>query len=189
MCDISANRKPFVVVIFLNFCTTLLAVAQVNLPPAFIPNPSSTIRPFRDDRRFDHVGFSSSTPYPFSSTSPVTPFRDFPYNPNDPRNDYDQNFGQRPSDLPPNFVPKNNDVNPQDFNRPLNPNNGGGRGFDDDFGRRNRVEGDIRGLLQALDIQASQMCTSNVAAQWNFETNINQATQLDAVSILLLINN
>lgn len=43
--------------------------------------------------------------------------------------------------------------------------------------------GDIRQLLQALDLQASQQCTNNVAAQWNFETNVNQATQLEAVSL------
>lgn len=41
---------------------------------------------------------------------------------------------------------------------------------------------DIRGLLQALDLQSSQQCTNNVAAQWNFETNVNQVTQLEAVS-------
>lgn len=42
--------------------------------------------------------------------------------------------------------------------------------------------GDIRRLLQALDLQTSQMCTNNVAAQWSFETNVNQVTQLEAVS-------
>lgn len=47
---------------------------------------------------------------------------------------------------------------------------------------RSRFRGDIRSLLQQLDLQASQQCTNNVAAQWNFETNINQLTQLDAVS-------
>lgn len=42
--------------------------------------------------------------------------------------------------------------------------------------------GDIRVLLQQLDVQGSQQCTNNVAAQWNYETHINQATQLEAVS-------
>lgn len=46
--------------------------------------------------------------------------------------------------------------------------------------------GDVRSLLQALELQASQQCTNNVAAQWNFETNVNQATQLEAVSFLLI---
>ncbi|CAG9827806.1 unnamed protein product [Diabrotica balteata] len=158
---------------------------QISLPPAFIPNDQR-----RDPYNNDGRGFSSSTHFPPYSSTPYPP-RDFAYNPNDPRNDYNQNFGQRPSDLPPSFVPKTNVNSPQNFNnrqgdfsaqRPINPQNFGGRSFDDDFNRRNRVDGDIRGLLQALDIQASQMCTNNVAAQWNFETNINEATQLEAIN-------
>lgn len=43
--------------------------------------------------------------------------------------------------------------------------------------------GDIKRLLQALDVQASQQCTNNVAAQWNFESNVNEHTQLEAVSL------
>uniref|UniRef100_A0A6P7FKT6 Angiotensin-converting enzyme n=1 Tax=Diabrotica virgifera virgifera TaxID=50390 RepID=A0A6P7FKT6_DIAVI len=194
MCDISVVKKtPFVIIYFVNFH---LILAQVSLPPAFIPNDQRR-DPYNNNGRGDPYnndgrGFSSSTPFPPYSSTPFPP-RDFPYNPNDPRNDYNQNFGQRPSDLPPSFVSKNNVNNPQNFNnrqgdfsaqRPLNPQNFGGRSFDDDFNRRNRVDGDrdIRGLLQALDIQASQMCTNNVAAQWNFETNINEATQLEAIN-------
>lgn len=60
----------------------------------------------------------------------------------------------------------------------------------DDYGdaaQRQKTEnapfnGDIKRLLQALDVQASQQCTNNVAAQWNFETNVNEHTQLEAVS-------
>lgn len=50
---------------------------------------------------------------------------------------------------------------------------------------RNRqiFRGNIEQLLQNLDVQSSQQCTNNVGAQWNFETNVNQVTQLDAVSI------
>ncbi|XP_050507218.1 angiotensin-converting enzyme-like [Diabrotica virgifera virgifera] len=194
MCDISDVKKtPFVIIYFVNFH---LILAQVSLPPAFIPNDQRR-DPYNNNGRgdpynIDGRGFSSSTPFPPYSSTPFPP-RDFPYNPNDPRNDYNQNFGQRPSDLPPSFVSKTNVNNPQNFNnrqgdfsaqRPLNPQNFGGRSFDDDFNRRNRVDGDrdIRGLLQALDIQASQMCTNNVAAQWNFETNINEATQLEAIN-------
>lgn len=44
--------------------------------------------------------------------------------------------------------------------------------------------GDVRALLQSLDLEASQQCTRNVDAQWGFETNVNQATQLEAVSIM-----
>lgn len=52
---------------------------------------------------------------------------------------------------------------------------------------RTRFRGDIRSLLQQLDLQASQQCTNNVAAQWNFETNINQLTQLEAVGLKFII--
>lgn len=75
-----------------------------------------------------------------------------------------------------------------------NVNNGGQRDFYSANGNPNtenreqpgrddlRYNGDIRQLLQALDLQASQQCTSNVAAQWNFETNVNQVTQLEALN-------
>lgn len=33
-----------------------------------------------------------------------------------------------------------------------------------------------------IDQKNSAECTLNVAAQWNFETNVNEVTQLDAVS-------
>ncbi|KAL1491740.1 hypothetical protein ABEB36_012291 [Hypothenemus hampei] len=42
-------------------------------------------------------------------------------------------------------------------------------------------KGDVRSLLQTLELQASQQCTNNVAAQWDFETNVNQVTQLEAL--------
>lgn len=55
--------------------------------------------------------------------------------------------------------------------------------------RTERVfRGSIDQLLQNLDIQSSQQCTNNVGAQWNFETNVNQVTQLDAVSLLILFS-
>lgn len=53
---------------------------------------------------------------------------------------------------------------------------------DNQHGVGKTFRGDVRGLLQALETQASQQCTNNVAAQWNFETNVNQVTQLEAVS-------
>ena len=40
----------------------------------------------------------------------------------------------------------------------------------------------LRQLLIEIDKKHSEECTLNVAAQWNFETNVNEGTQLDAVS-------
>lgn len=46
-----------------------------------------------------------------------------------------------------------------------------------------RVETEkLRQLLIEIDKKHSEECTLNVAAQWNFETNVNEGTQLDAVS-------
>ncbi|BES97214.1 Angiotensin-converting enzyme [Nesidiocoris tenuis] len=41
---------------------------------------------------------------------------------------------------------------------------------------------EIRNLLYQIDSVLSEQCTANVDAQWAFETNINEATQLAAVS-------
>jgi len=42
--------------------------------------------------------------------------------------------------------------------------------------------GNIRQLLQQLDVAGSQQCNLNVQAQWDFETNVNEGTQIRAVS-------
>ncbi|KAF5275952.1 hypothetical protein FQA39_LY00748 [Lamprigera yunnana] len=73
-----------------------------------------------------------------------------------------------------------------DTNFPYNrdtPNNNP-PALNSDYDRRGNspFHRDIRALLQSLDLQASQQCTNNVAAQWNFETNVNQATQLEALN-------
>lgn len=41
----------------------------------------------------------------------------------------------------------------------------------------------LRQLLIEIDKKNSEECSLNVAAQWNFETNVNEGTQLDAVSV------
>jgi hypothetical protein len=40
----------------------------------------------------------------------------------------------------------------------------------------------VRRFLQQIDAQSSEECSANVGAQWNFETDVNEATQLAAVS-------
>lgn len=44
----------------------------------------------------------------------------------------------------------------------------------------------IASLLKQIDQVGSQQCTGNVLAQWNFETNVNEVTQLEAVSTYLI---
>jgi len=50
-----------------------------------------------------------------------------------------------------------------------------------------RITGrDLRPLLQRVDFMLSNQCTKNVEAQWQFETNVNAATQQAAVSLLIV---
>lgn len=72
-------------------------------------------------------------------------------------------------------IPQFSDTNPQQ-NPPNDPRT------------NNQFRGDIRQLLQQLDVQGSEQCTNNVAAQWNYETNINQLTQLGAVRLFTSTN-
>ncbi|XP_048526502.1 angiotensin-converting enzyme isoform X1 [Dendroctonus ponderosae] len=87
------------------------------------------------------------------------------------------NYPQNPSFIPnPNYSPYNGVYATQGTIPQQTPE--ADRGYKD-IGKAYR--GDVRSLLQALELQASQQCTNNVAAQWNFETNVNQATQLEAL--------
>jgi len=62
--------------------------------------------------------------------------------------------------------------------------NGGFRQLDSQVPR---ISGqDLRPLLQRVDFMLSNQCTKNVAAQWEFETNVNAATQQAAVSLLIV---
>lgn len=62
-----------------------------------------------------------------------------------------------------------------------NPNYPGSDVFDPN--RQHSIETErVRRLLVEIDHKSSQECTANVVAQWNFETNVNEVTQTDAVS-------
>ncbi|XP_066139070.1 angiotensin-converting enzyme isoform X1 [Euwallacea fornicatus] len=94
--------------------------------------------------------------------------------------EYEPNSGNYPQN--PSFVPNPNysPLNPySDGTQRSNFVPHGNEGLAGKFEKPFR--GDVRSLLQALELQASQQCTNNVAAQWNFETNVNQVTQLEAL--------
>ena len=56
--------------------------------------------------------------------------------------------------------------------------------YDAEYERKIRIETEkIRQLLTEIDEKNSAECSLNVAAQWNFETNVNEVSQLEAVSI------
>lgn len=68
-------------------------------------------------------------------------------------------------------------INQNDFNYQQNP-------YDAEYERKLRVETEkLRQFLLEIDKKHSTECTLNVAAQWNFETNVNEVTQIEAVSM------
>lgn len=107
----------------------------------------------------------SSTLRPYDETNRDDRI-DINNDPNFRRND--PNFARND----PNYV----GTNPYDFNRGGNTNN-----IDDRFHQVDLQR--IRDFLLKADDQASKECTNNVAAQWNFETDVNDQTQHAAVSI------
>jgi hypothetical protein len=105
----------------------------------------------------------------FNSNDGRRPVQEDRYSWNDDRRPaqddrYDRNEGRRPTQEPPGRA---ND------------------GYDHNNARRPH-EFDYRNLLASLDFVGTQTCSNNVAAQWNYETNVNEVTQLQAVRELLI---
>lgn len=88
----------------------------------------------------------------------------------------------------------NNGVNNFNGVNGVNNFNGGNNGYnnyqnpyDAEYERKIRVETEkLRQLLIEIDEKNSAECSLNVAAQWNFETNVNEVSQIEAVSITSL---
>ncbi|CAG9795376.1 unnamed protein product [Diatraea saccharalis] len=103
--------------------------------------------------------------------NPSSTLRPFDETNRDDRIDINNDPNFRRND--PNFVrndPNYVGTNPYDFNRGVTSNT------IDDINYRATLQ-QIRDFLVKADDQASKECTNNVAAQWNFETNVNDATQ------------
>lgn len=100
------------------------------------------------------------------------------------RNDRNRNYGDR------NYNSRNDGsstIRNDDYSgrNPDTDDLEGNRGF------RNNGRGDefyaresagVRRFLAEIDTQSSEECTNNVAAQWNFESDVNEVSQLAAVS-------
>lgn len=98
--------------------------------------------------------------------------------------------------FPPQYPPSNlgNNYNNR-FGDGVNSFNGVGNGnnngynnyqnlYDAEYERKMRIETEkLRQLLVEIDEKNSAECSLNVAAQWNFETNVNEVSQVEAVSI------
>lgn len=124
-----------------------------------------------DDRDFNR----GTAPYDERNQySPKNPYddRNSYKNPNDERNSYDDR-----NRFPPNDPRNNEDYD--DRNRYTN------RDYEQsrlELERRNRIEdAALQRILGDVDKLASSECSSNVGAQWNFETNVNEATQQESV--------
>lgn len=89
---------------------------------------------------------------------------------------YDQNN--------PNRNPYGNNFN--NYNNPYENNYQ--NQYDIENERRIRIETEkLRQLLTEIETKNSAECSLNVAAQWNFETNVNEVTQIEAVSSTLIV--
>lgn len=97
-------------------------------------------------------------------------------NPYDDRNSYDDR--NRYNDNRPNDNPRLND-DYDDRNRYTN------RDYEQyrlELERKNRIEdANLRRILDDVNKLAASECSINVGAQWNFETNVNEATQQESV--------
>jgi hypothetical protein len=61
--------------------------------------------------------------------------------------------------------------------------------YDVEYERKIRIETEkLRQLLAEIETKNSAECSLNVAAQWNFETNVNEVTQIEAVSRTLIVS-
>ncbi|XP_037038829.1 angiotensin-converting enzyme isoform X2 [Bradysia coprophila] len=135
----------------------------------------------------------------FENRSATRGFEDINYNRNRPFLDDDKYYANRNRDdfngnLDPDRFRNSNYRDGYQYQRP-NPN-----GYNDDQYNYNngyqqderyrleqerqfRIEDDrLRRILAEIDQKSSFECSLNVAAQWNFETNVNEITQVEALA-------
>lgn len=165
MCDMSFKRKLFTVILL----AQVSASPQLDLPP-YRGSDGST----QDGQSVYNSDYDRSVPYNVDISRNVN------QNLDDGRRDgryYDTTrYGDNRYDDRAQYDDRNRY---DDRDRNGDPNR---------FNPNRPPSGDVRGLLQALDVQASQHCSNNVASQWYFETNVNEVTQLEAVSFCSYIH-
>lgn len=93
-------------------------------------------------------------------------------------------YSQRPNQYDPNIGPQ--------YNQYGSSNNGNGPSYNpSQYGpvpdNQYIPQQQLEAFLKQVDTLASQQCTLNVAAQWEYETNVNEATQLQAVSDKIIV--
>ncbi|KAJ8682442.1 hypothetical protein QAD02_018234, partial [Eretmocerus hayati] len=121
--------------------------------------------PLKDDKNIDRYSQTLGQKYPQDDD------RRYPLN--DDRR-YQQDDGRR--------YPDDDRYNQYDNRRPSSEQTPFRDGYNDvnGYGRR-PPDIDYTSLLAGLDFTGTQRCSNNVAAQWNYETNVNEITQLEAL--------
>lgn len=165
------------------------SAAQLNIPDYYNPNDPNYrqyLNPNDLNPNFIPNNVNNNNPNfnPNLNPTNVNPNYNPKLNPTNPN----PNFNRNPNNLDPNYNPNLN-PNPNRF-QPINPNGNpnvyfAGNNFDNrtyQFGFVDERNDEIYGILDKLDVEASDRCTENVAAQWNFETNVNVETQAEVVS-------
>ncbi|XP_055642821.1 angiotensin-converting enzyme isoform X2 [Toxorhynchites rutilus septentrionalis] len=152
-----------------------------------------------NDRNRNRYTSDVENPNLYQNRAPYNPNPDDRFNPNrnlgDPR---DPNRRPYQNDVDnPNLYQNRNPYEPDQNNR-FDPNRRPIDGFNPDrpqdpYGqgpfrsaeeeRRFRVEMEkLRSILADIDRKSTLECSLNVGAQWNFETNVNEASQVDAIA-------
>ncbi|XP_058791244.1 angiotensin-converting enzyme isoform X3 [Phymastichus coffea] len=134
-------------------------------------------QPFQDDRRYDdrdrdrQQPFQDDRRYDDRDRDRQQPFQD------------ERRYDDRDRDRQQPFQDERFDRErnrQQPFQDERFDRNGNRRPFQDND-RYRPPEPDLRNLLASLDFVGTQRCSNNVAAQWNYETNVNLVSQLQAL--------
>lgn len=145
--------------------------------PPYDNSEEEEYRRQQNDDRGRYNDFNNGQRYPASRDRVRFPGNDDANlrNPYPPPQQYPQNVRDRYGNpnYPQSYPPPDYNIN-NDF--PQNQ-------YDLEYERRLRIETEkLRELLADVDRRYSKECTLNVAAQWSFETNVNEVSQLEAVS-------
>lgn len=138
------------------------------------------------NRYFDRNPYTSNDPNPYNNRFPNSnnPNSNNP-NSNYPNSNYpnsnNPNYGnpniENPNYRDPNYDDRNRYTN-EDYEQ-----------YRLELERKNRIEdANLRRILDDVDKLSSSECFNNVAAQWTFETNVNEATQQASVNIYYKID-
>lgn len=192
------QREQITVLVVNIFSLILNAQAQLDIPGSSSPRPNeyfnqyngiSTVRPYNPQidqynnpySSTPRQGVYSSTPrYQQDYVRGLNPDVTNRGHSNQNVPDYNNRVDNRNYNQNPQFP----DADQEDYYRNQNGFRDPQQGNQQDNQQFNQHRDTLalRKLLSQIDVQASGECANNVAAQWNFETDVNEVSQLAAVS-------